>query len=364
MRRAMLSLLAVLWAAPIVAACGAAFEPPSRIKSLRVMGVKVDPPYGKPGKSSQLEILYFDGSSRAYLPDGLTPDPEHRVQVLWLAGCHNPSGDLYYRCFPILAEKFASLGPPGAMSGPPPVELLDYIGQGERFTLKIPADIISSKPETTSDNTPYGLSYTFFAVCGGKFGPPSEASAGFPIGCYDEKTGAALGQDDFVFGYTPTYTYDEVVNKNPIISGMTFEKEPSMNVACTSPADCKATERCGKSGACIPVVPHCTEKQQIDCKTYEIKPTMVEDDNAEIDVVSPELDGKTPEEIIWLNYYTSDGTLERELALVNDAQKGWVPKHETKWSAPNAFAGETRVWVVAHDNRGGTAWAFQDIFVE
>ncbi len=363
MRRAMLSLLGVLWMAPIVAACGSAFEPPSRVESLRVLGVQVDPPYGKPGQSSQLQILYFDGSKRAWLPNG-EPDPAHRVQVLWLAGCHNPPGDLYFQCFPILAEKFSALGPPGTISGPPPAELLDFIGQGDRFTLKIPADIISAKPPTTDGNVPYGLSYTFFAVCGGKFGPPNDASAGFPIGCYDEATGAALGADDFVFGYTPTYSYADIVNKNPVIAGMTFEKQPSMSVACSSAADCKSTERCGKAGRCIPVVPHCTSKDVLDCQTYEIKPTMEPGDNVEVDVASPKLDGRVPEEIIWLNYYTSDGTLGHELALVNDAQKGWNPKHQTSWSAPNAFAGETRVWVVAHDNRGGTSWSFQDIYVE
>ena len=363
MRRALFSLLAVLWAAPVVSACGAAFEPPSRIQSLRVLGVRVDPAYGKPGKTSKLEMLYHDGSKRAYLPDG-SPDPDHQVNILWIAGCHNPEGDLYYRCFPILAEKFAALGPPGSMSGPPPLELLEFIGQGDKFTLKIPEDIISSKPETTDGNIPYGLSYTFFAVCGGDFGPPSDTSAGFPIGCYDPKTKAALGPDDFVFGYTPTYTYDEIINKNPVITGMTFEKADSMNVPCSTQADCKPEEACGKVGVCIPRVPHCTEKAQIDCKTYEIKPTMIVEANAEVDVASPELDGKIPEEIIWLNYYSSDGTLERDLALVNDAQKGWNTKFETKWSAPNAFAGDTRIWVVAHDNRGGTGWAFQDIFVE
>ncbi|MCC6646181.1 MAG: hypothetical protein IT374_11485 [Polyangiaceae bacterium] len=361
MRRALLSLLSVLWAAPLVSACGSAFEPPSRIESLRVLGVQVDPPYGKPGESSKLEILYFDGSKRAYLPDG-SPDPAHRVQVLWLAGCHNPPGDLYFRCFPVLAERFAGLGAPG--SGPPPAELLDFLGEGPRFTLKIPADIISSKPEPLDGNIPYGLSYTFFAVCGGKLGPPNDVTKGLPIGCYDEATGAALGADDFVFGFTPTYTYAEVTNKNPVITGMSFEKQPSMSAACKADADCKSTERCGRVGWCIPVVPHCTTRDVADCPTYEIKPTMAPADNVEIDVVSPELDGRVPEEIIWLNYYTSDGTIVRDLALVNDAQRGWNEKHETKWSAPNAFAGESRVWVVAHDNRGGTAWSFQDVFVE
>lgn len=363
MRRALFSLLAVLWATPIVAACGAAFEPPSRIQSLRVMGVRVEPPYGKPGKSSKLEILYFDGSKRAYLPDG-SPDPEHKVQVLWLAGCNNPSGDLYYQCYPILGQKLGGLLKDGTMNGPPPLELLDFVGQGDTFTLKIPEDIITSKGDTSSDNIPYGLSYTFFAVCGGNLGPATDISKGFPLGCFDPKTGAELGPDDFVFGYTPTYTYDEVLNKNPIISGMTFEKQASMNVACSSPADCKAGEHCGKIGLCIPGIPHCSEKNQVDCKTYEIKPAMKVEENAEVDVVSPELDGKQPDEIIWLNYYSSDGTLERDLALVNDAQKGWNEKHETKWSAPNAFAGDTRIWVVAHDNRGGTTWSFQDVFVE
>lgn len=354
----------VLAAASTLPACGAAFESQASIQSLRVMGVRVDPPYGKPGQIVKLEMLHFDGSARAYLADG-KPDPEHKVNILWLGGCHNPNGDLYYNCFPILAEKLKSLlDAAGTMNGTPPPELLEYVQVGTKAAFKIPDDAISGRQQNEGA-IPYALSYVFFIACGGDIGPaPAGSKTGFPIGCYDPKTKEALGNDDFVVGYTPIYTYQSLVNKNPVIKGGAFEDVPYPAASCKDDAGCHTYEKCASYGSCIPRIPHCTEKKVDDCRKYKIKPVLDPADNVEVDEASPEYEGKQPEESIWIAYYASDGTLDEELRLINDAQKGWQDNYETHWSTPNAFAGESRVWAVVHDNRGGTAWWWQDIYVE
>jgi hypothetical protein len=359
--------------------CSSAFEPESAIQSLRVLGVRVDQPYAKPGTKVRLDMLYFDGSRRAFDAQGKRT---REVSVLWIGGCHDPAGDLYYGCFPILAQQFAQIGggagaagSAGAPAGGPPggPNLLDLIGTGSSFQLAIPEDIISRKPAAEIEalkaqgNTPYGLSYVFYAVCGGdiKQAAPGQTKNGLPLACFDKQTGEQLGDDDFVIGYTPIYTYDAFSNKNPVIDGLTFEGARSMNVACSDKTPCAAGTTCGSQGVCIPVVPYCTERKQADCPTYEIKPVMSPDKNVELDSAAPpDSSGRTPEEVIWVAYYVSDGTVDQELKLVNDANKGWNSEQETKWSAPNAPAGESRVWVVAHDNRGGTAWTWQDIMVK
>jgi hypothetical protein len=359
--RLIASALVVAASGAVLSACGSAFDDPATLQSLRVMGVKLSPAYGKPGGKVKMDMLYFDGSKRAYLGPGI-PNPDHHLQVLWLGGCHDPAGDLYYGCYPALAELFKNLDPASTTLSP---EVMKNVGFGSHFELTIPDDIITRRGPPKDTNTPYGLSYVFFVACGGKLGaPPPGGTSAFPIGCYDEITGAPLGADDFVVGYTPIYTYEKYTNENPIIEGGTFEGKASMSLACTADSACGMNEKCGKAGACIPVVPHCTSKKIKDCQTYTIKPG-ISKASVEKDPVATGADGTVPDESIWAAYFTSNGSLDSDsaLRLVNDPVQGWNDSYETKWSAPNAPAGEARIWVVVHDNRGGTGWWFQDVFV-
>lgn len=360
-----------------LASCGNAFEPPSSIQSLRIIAVRNELPYTPPGETASLSLLYFDGSKRAFDAQG---NRTRTPQVLWLGGCFDPPGDLYYGCFPVLAQLFASLGSApgsggagGAPAAPPGgLNPLEFINLGETFKMKIPTDIISRRPAEeiaaiqAEGNIPYGLSYVFFAVCGGtiKPVPMDQATNGLPLGCFDPTTNERLGEDDFVIGYTPIYTYEKITNKNPIIDGVQFEGALSMNKACS--AGCGEKERCGSQGVCIPVVPHCTERKVANCPTYKIKPTLTPAKNIEKDEASPPIDGRNPDEVIWASFYTSDGTLGNDTILINDANKGWIldTVKDTEWSAPNAPAGESRVWIVVRDNRGGATWTWQDIYVD
>jgi hypothetical protein len=352
--------------------CGNAFEPQSSIQSLRILGVRNESPYTPPGETASLQILYYDGSKRAFDAQG---NRKRTPQVLWLGGCFSPPGDLYFGCFPILAQLFSSLSAPGAPGAPPAPGApnpLEFIGTGDTFKMKIPADIISRRPPEeiaalqAEGNIPYGLSYVFYAVCGGTIRPvpQGQATNGLPIGCFDPDTNERLGDDDFVIGYSPIYSYDTIRNKNPVVTGLEFEGAPSMNQPCT--AGCGDKTRCGSQGFCIPVVPHCTKRKAADCPTFRIKPILRREDNIEKDEASPPIDGRIPDEVIWASFYASDGTLTNDTVLINDANKGWVfdDSKGTEWSAPNAPAGESRVWVVVRDNRGGTAWTWQDLFVD
>jgi hypothetical protein len=373
-------LAAILAAGALVTGCGNAFVPQSQIKGLRVFGVKIDTPYAKPGKKVNLEMLHYDGSPRAGAPNG----GRREVQILWLGGCHTPAGDLYYGCYPILAEKLRAIDPgmiggaPGS-GGLPPPDVLELIGLGTKFSVSIPDDIVSSRAERGGGNTPYGLSYAFFAVCGGELGPASDPSSGFPLGCYDKDTKALLGPDDFVVGYTPIYSYEKLENANPIITGGTWQGKASMDIPCTPciedcgdascevacQSTCPPTQICGAgSHLCITRVAHCGSRNVIDCDTYDFKPT-VDPASAEIDETANAFeDGKQPQETLWVSYFANQGTLIQDMKLINDAQEGWNEDYKMVWTAPNAAAGESRIWGVVHDNRGGTNWWMQDIFIE
>ena len=384
------SLLAALGGA--FAGCGSAFVPQSQIESLRVLAVKLDTPYAKPGASVHLDMLYYDGSRRAFDPSGKRI---RAVNVLWIGGCDDPIGDLYYACFPVLARQFASAsalaagasgGPPGGGSGgaggagggvggtsplkrvmcgaSPPVLQTKTLGLGSGFTMDIPADIITRRPPPSPTDTPYGLSYAFFAACGGYLGPAAangdEAGGGLPIGCYDCATDEALGPDDFVIGYTPVYAYDMLTDTNPIVSGGTFDGALQDK---TCDQGCPAGTACGSSGLCLPLVPHCTSQKLADCASFDIKPT-IDQKSVEKDTAAPPINGRVPDKVIWVAYFATNGSVDQQLRLVNDATMGWNEDYGTSWSPPGGTAGETRIWAIVHDNRGGANWWWQDVIVQ
>src|SRR5688572_12873525 len=113
--------------------CSADFDPPSELKTLRVLAVQKSEPYASPGEEVELGMLWYDGSPRAPRP----------VQLAWFSGCFNPPGDLYLGCFDVFSNLARASGGRRGSAGLPPG--LD-VGFGERFTLELPTDLISSRP--------------------------------------------------------------------------------------------------------------------------------------------------------------------------------------------------------------------------
>ena len=91
MKRAPLLLTAAL-ALSATLGCGPQFDLSSELESLRVLTVKKDKPYAQPGETVKMQLLWHDAKG---------PRP---VQRLFIGGCFNPPADLYYSCFPQLAE--------------------------------------------------------------------------------------------------------------------------------------------------------------------------------------------------------------------------------------------------------------------
>lgn len=351
--------------------CAAAFDPPATVKTLRVFGAKVDKPYAKPGETVKIELLYYDASPKRFGADG----KPREIQIVWFGGCNNPTGDLYYGCFPIFGQIFASAVRPDGTFDPskvPPGTLGGGSSRGplrpEVFSQTLPADIISSRPPPSGTTIPYGVNYAFFAVCAGEIVPDPNGASGLPVSCRDPVTKAALGADDFVFGYTSVYAYDTVENKNPVIDGRTFQDKLLDQTPCNETTVCAEGSRCGfdTPRTCIPVIPHCTAEKLADCPTYKFGPVMDAAKNSEFDANAIDSDGKTLQEVMWAYYYASDGTIAKDTRLINDAQAGWQDpaKFGTEWQAPGDASGPTRIWGVFHDNRGGAEWTWWDVYVD
>lgn len=342
--------------------CSATFDPPTSVKTLRVFGAKVDKPYAKPGETVKIELLYYDASPKRIGPDG-KPRP---VEITWFGGCNNPIGDLYYGCFPIFGEIFASaLKPDGT---PDLTKLIGKVGQGNTFSQTLPADIITSRPPPSGTTLPYGVNYAFFAACAGETFLDPSSKTGLPIGCRDRATQQPLGADDFVFGYASVYAYDAVENKNPVVDGRSFQGKPLDQTPCTDATVCADGFRCGFDAprTCIPVIPHCTTEKLADCPIYKFEPALDAAKNAEVDANATNPDGSKLQEVIWVYYYASDGTIGKDTRLINDAQAGWqdATKFGTEWQAPGDASGPTRIWGIFHDNRGGAEWTWWDVYVD
>jgi len=368
-RRHVLGALATaMLAAPIASTsgCSPGWVSSNLVDGLRVLGVTADKPYAAPGDEVTFQISYVDGYEE---PDGSETDP---VQVLWLGGCYNPPGDLYYGCFPQIAGTFQKLGPilqaaleeAQATGQPPklPPEVTQYISQGDVFRTPVPLDIFSERP-APDGGSKYGVMYVFFAVCAGEIRPveldPSGKAGFFPFGCF--KNGQRLPASRFVPGFTQVYAFEDGrLNQNPAAEGISLdgEKIPATDEVGEPPkvARCASTPDERRAVGCFAGDPYegCTE-HEID---LIVEPTVAEIDPGEM------VDGKQIFEAVWVDWLAEAGDITGGgISLVSGVTEGYKGEHSTKWIPPDE-PGLVRVWGVIRDSRGGATVLERYIQVE
>ncbi|HTQ08154.1 MAG TPA: hypothetical protein VMI54_30075 [Polyangiaceae bacterium] len=349
--------------------CGASFDPPTEVKSLRVLGVEKDQPYALPGEDVNLSLLWYDGT-----PEGTTGS--RRVQIQWLGGCLNPPADSYQGCF---GQYAAALTDPGTAAAAGFAS-----GSGPDFRVHLPTEAEAGArgpvihPSTDPRLPAYGLSYVFFSVCAGELVPRLD-DKNFPLRCIDE-TGADVGPNDFVLGYTAIYMFapdpagQPYRNADPVIGGFVVGEKDVTDAACFG-ADCLGT--CDDTG-CV----NQFEPEDVDCATW---PTLcipsckddgdvrkcpaneialgIDPSTFEPDQVTNDAYGTNYGEQMWIDYYATSGNFKSGTKLLNDATTGYNSQHFTDFYAPSS-TGLVRVWVVVHDNRGGVSWAGTTLKIE
>lgn len=362
-RRLLLSaLVSAFVVTPILAssACSPGYLPSDLVNGLRIMAVEADKPYLLPGESVTFELHLRDGH-----PDGPRP-----VNVLWLGGCVNPPGDLYYGCFLQFAEVFKALGegglgPPQPGQPPPnlPPGLIGFspgVTTSTTFTTTMPLDIVSSRP-APDGGSKYGIAYAFFFACAGDIKPievdPSGAAGFLPLGCFDSE-GKRLPADSFVPGYTQVYSFeDERRNENPVVKGMTLEGQPM-----------------SEDFADIPVVKACAqtfeERRQVGCfapepfegcEAVEID-VDVDSNIAEIDP-GEIVNGKQIYEAVWVDYLVDAGDVTSGIRLISGVTEGYKKEHSTEWFPPSE-PGLYTIWATVRDTRGGSTFIERYVRVE
>jgi hypothetical protein len=340
--------LAALLALGSALGCGPEFDPSSEVTTLRVLGLKKDKPYAQPGETVQLQLLWHDAKDR------------DRVQTLFIDGCVNPPGDLYYGCF----EQYGEAAAQGTLR----------IDDKDRFDVTLPRDIISSRRgEVEPGQTPYGVDIVFFAVCAGRIelamdAASADGSAGLPVRCLDHVKGTVIGSEGFIVGYTTIYSFEDVSNTNPaftvdgsgvaefLIAGKPVAAD-CVGEACQGAADVEVDcadepERC---------IEPCEDDGDSVCPEISVAP-VIDPSVVERDDVSSDLFDEETSEQMWINYYVDHGSVS-EVRLLNDSNSGWNEEYRGELRAPKE-PGRLKLWAVSHDNRGGMDFARVTLRVE
>lgn len=348
------------------------------------------------------------------------------LQKLWFAGCNNPFGDSYFSClvsvwitfkaydglkpnlqdepyksegwgladadpadllafveeqFPTLLD--ASQDGAGASSDEERQQLLDQvlalrIGVGETFNYTVPEWLIERHaPPADPDLPRYGLTQVYSAVCDGTIALSDEwqgeldpmtvltdATRGFPLTCIDPATKEQRGPDNFMVAYSNIYAYEELTNKNPVISGVELDGDAVDASALCIGASCPVGEdACDNPKA--PRVARCTKSRAADCPTIALLPIIEEAENSEVDLLATNAGsgGGNLLEQMWLRYYSDRGEIVKETKRLQDATAGWFTDHGTDWRIPRK-PGTARLWSVVYDNRGGVDWVRTSVCVE
>jgi hypothetical protein len=238
-------------------------------------------------------------------------------------------------------------------------------GLGDTFSVTLPADIIH--PAHDPKQPPYGVAFVFFSACAGTLVPvtPTEDSP-LPFACQDTNTGALLGPDDFVAGYTQIYAFDDFTNQNPVLAdtgmpgrfevrGQTFDSSCVGASCLTLPDPVDPCVSDPGSVLCVPVCPD--DGDLLKCPKHDFKPlidaTLAA--NTERDGLAEISYGRPYWEAMWIDFYADRGNFDPAVKLFSDAVAGYNPNYTTHFLAPKD-PGPIRVWAVLHDNRGGVAW--------
>lgn len=315
--------------------CGEEFAPASEVSSLRVFAVSKDPSLARPGEEVALRMLWHE------------PRADRPTQIVWLADCWNPPGDLFAACLSSLDPALEQLQPGDGR-----------VGLGSTFRVTVPEDVISSRAASAdADATAYGIGFVFFAACAGTLGPAEGAAREeFPIACYDA-AGGALGAEDFVVGYVAVEATEEGRNVVPALGTFSIDGRiiplDCVGDACVDdtvvedPIDCAAGD------------PRCVAcrrgEGEEECEALPLV-SRIDVASIELDPESSALQGEDRWEQTWMRFYADDGELSGDIRIVSDAQSG--PRDEVTIDfIPPERSGEVRLWVTLHDNRGGATWA-------
>ncbi len=324
---------------------------PQRVDSLRVFGVRAEPASLSPGKSSELSIICADGGR------GAKEDPVCDVQIAWFADCNNPKQNDPLNCFDRYTSRSRELSSP--LADTPKNTQFKGFHFGPTFQFTAPDDVLTQKVRVEDQEIKYGVSYIFFAVCAGKLYPDYDAVDRLPVACRSRDSDERLDQSRFVVGFTTVYSYDLVVNRNPEIVEVSFDRV-TIPFSCSVSGDCPNGFECSVENQCVPVVKPCSKDGAGDCTKHCLRLTLDPMSFKLFTIDGTKIDAQYKS--VWYDYFSNI----RDLAEYNDWEKralndrdGGVHEKTSciNWYAPPVPTEHAHIWVIIRDDRGGlTAW--------
>ncbi len=366
-----LAVLATVSCAP------SGFADPTVIQTVRILAATADKPYAKPGEEVTLSVLAYDGR----------PTKTEPMTIYWIPlVCENPTDDAYYACFQQFAQlaRQAQAGDGGADAASGALDAgaaadagtggltgasaaLQNLPTGPSYTFRMPSDAVTSHATTSGTSVPYGLAIVFDVACAGHLqlvdvDPNSQNPQQVPIGCFDAQ-GHQVGADDWVLGFTRVYAYDSLENQNPVVS---YVDIGGTHLGVTSQAGLPqsyVTPACDSPSGCLSM-PHCTSSDHSQCQ-ITLGP-VVPSSSWEVNPEENDINGNPLHEEIWVDFYTTLGTLGDEARLLYDSTTGSAgapSRTDTTFQAPDK-PGTGTIWMVVHDNRGGAAFVTLPVVIQ
>jgi hypothetical protein len=323
LRRPLGSLAALAGIASLatLVACGDDAAPGSRISTLRVIAVRADKPYAKPGDVVKLDALWWDG---------LDPDHTKRARTWAWATCVNPTGTGIADCLTKIVQDAATTGKPPQFA---------FGSDLDTFQLTVPDDALSSLPPQARTYAEVGV---VLIVCPGTLQLPdaqTKLSPGaFPVQCLDAD-GRSLRLDEFEAGLKRVFVRATTPNSNPTIASVSWDG------ATWAPGDVKTASACATDGnrydRCDGSLTHRI--------AANVTPESFESGTDEF--------GQTYEEQLVAQYYSTEGIFEYDVKVAKAPESGWVARSAAKGTT-------VRMWLVVRDNRGGVSWEERQVKVE
>ncbi|MBX3224822.1 MAG: hypothetical protein KF795_30180 [Labilithrix sp.] len=296
----------------------------SQVSSVRILAVRADLPYARPGETVKLEALVADGRSRPTLP----------LRTMWFpVPCVDPPGGQYYDCYPALEARF-----------PIGVDLTPELAEGTTHAITIPADALANvAPEPGRSGEPIVTAWTFMFACAGHVERIARSSRlaenAAPFACFGAD-GEVLPAEEAVFGFTRvavTATRRNAIPtlKSLVVRGRAVDPEKGISLP-----------RCDRD-----LYETITDE---DCNGVGMA-IAFDDADAEIDPDNVGPDGRPGRETIYSDWYVTFGRFRQARRIERDPFKGRPEIPDTLYEPPRSPVKGT-LWAVLHDNRGGTSW--------
>lgn len=339
-RSALVTAIATLGAALSLGGCTGDFDPISRITDLRVLAVRADHAYAKPGDTVHLDTVWY------------VPKSDTRGRSWVWARCVDPESTTVVGCFQSIAKELrddpidpSTIDP----SKPPPGPFLNFFVPGtvsgvdlDEIDVTIPSDALSRLDSSARQSATVGV---ITIVCPGAVtlvDPSTLGPTDLPIKCLEDGTNRDLPLDEWVIGIKRIFVREKDQNQNPVLARVTWDdqewKEGDVKEVTACDTDGNRFDRCDDSLA------------------HAVAIELTQDS---FESGTDEFGNDFTEQLI-AQYYATEGLFESEVRIARDSKTKFVAR-----TADVAVSGNLiTMWLMARDNRGGVSWVTRQVKVK